>query len=286
MTYVVDSHIHILTPQRLVKLVKWMHKIRPDHPVPVDISVTDMLIEMKETGVTHFFNLVYPILEPETDPLNNFNKQFTKAIPGCIPFVSLHPDTENKAENAEALLDQFDVAGYKFHPFVQKFDPWDEKMDSLYRVLQERQKSVLFHTGFEDFYQMKMPLASLEMLLKKYPDLPFMFAHMCYPYVKEALQLLDDYPNLYLDATLVPGFLKDKLIPFLPPGYTKESFRELLYEGFTKHQGRILHGTDHPAGWGTLKEIFQDLDRVNLPETVYHSLKSEAALSFAKKSNF
>jgi hypothetical protein len=206
----IDSHVHIFPRDRLGGLMRWILRLVPSHPVPESVTAETILHEMRREGITHFFNLVYPLKEEETAPLNNFNGRFCSTLPGAIPFASMHQDTADKAKVAEDAFASYPFVGFKFHPFVQGFDPWDKRMDPLYAFLEEVQRPVILHTGFDDYYGKSMPVKELEGLLKRYPRLPVVFAHMGFPKVGAVFSLLEDYPELYLDATLV--------LPYTRPG--------------------------------------------------------------------
>jgi hypothetical protein len=279
----IDSHVHILPGYRLRGLIKWMHKIVPDHPMPVDLSGIDIITEMTENGITHFFNFVYPIVVAETDKLNQFNADFCRTIKGAIPFASLHPADENKPERAAMALDMTDFAGFKLHPFIQKFDPLDARMDAFYGFARERNKPVVFHTGFDDFYKARLPLATFEKIMKKYPGISLVLAHMGFPDIERAVSMLDDYPDLYLDTTLIPGFLSDDLKAFLPKSLTREKLETVLVEAVTRYKGRIFFGSDHPAGWGTHAGIFNDFDLIPLSIEEKQSVQCDAPVEFINK---
>jgi len=58
--------------------------------------------------------------------------------------------------------------------------------------------------------------------------------------------------------------------------------KRLLLEGIAPHSERIMFGTDHPAGSGTLVEIYRTLDKVGLGETVRERLVGGTAERFVK----
>ncbi len=213
----IDSHVHIFPQDRLGGLMRWILRLVPEHPVPESVTAKMILDEMRREGITHFFNLVYPLKEEETAPLNAFNGRFCSTVPGAIPFASMHQDTADKAKVAEEAFASYPFVGFKFHPFVQGFDPWDKRMDPLYAFLQEVQRPVILHTGFDDYYGKSMPVEALEGLLKRYPRLPVVFAHMGFPKIEAVFSLLEEYPELYLDATLVLPYRGPDVKISLPP---------------------------------------------------------------------
>jgi hypothetical protein len=279
----IDSHVHILPEERLGGLMRWILRLVPAHPVPETVTAHQILEDLTGEGATHFFNLVYPLKEEETDPLNAFNGRLCSEVPGAIPFASMHQDTKNKARVAEKALESYPFVGFKFHPFVQGFDPWDRRMDELYAFLQEAGRPVILHTGFEDYYGKPMPVRELDGLLKRYPRLPIVLAHMAFPEVGGAFSLLEEYPDLYLDATLVLAYLRPECEPVLAslPGGLR--IVDVLIEGMEKHAGRILYGSDHPAGMGGLSEIYKDLNDLPVSEDVKRAMRRDSPKAFVSR---
>ena len=281
--YIIDTHVHIMPHKRIRGLARWMKKAFPMHPVSDTATPMDLVTDLKNGGITHFFNLVYPLSVEETSPLNDFNVMFCRDVPGAIPFAGIHQDTPDKAAYAEKCLFRDNMAGFKLHPFVQKFDPWDPRMDDLYGFLQEAGKPVFFHTGFEAFYGRTMPVQELKSILKRYPRLPVVFVHMAFPELFQVFDMMDEFPELYLDATGVFVFLRHSFKPYLAKNLTGGAFEKLLEEKLETYKGRIFFGSDHPVGWGDVAKVFKDLNFVPVSEHTKKSLKSGAAMAFINR---
>ncbi len=279
----IDTHIHIMPKYRLRGLARWMNKAFPTFGVSETTTPDDLVNELQEGGITHFFNLIYPLREDETVKLNQFNADFCKKTPGAVPFASIHQDSPDKARLAEKTLKENDFVGFKLHPFVQNFDPWDRRMDPFYAFLQEAGKPVLFHTGFEDFYQKEMPVQKLREILQKYPKLPVVFVHMAFPNIEEVFAMMDEFPELYLDATGVFFFLRRGVEPYIPSHLADGRLAEILTKGLEKNRGRVMFGSDHPVGLGDVTKIFRDLTFLSVSEDTVQSLKYGAAVSFVDR---
>ena len=279
----IDSHMHILPQKRMRGLLRWILSMAPDHPVPESVTGDDLLKELSQQGVTHFFNLVYPLKEEETDSLNQYNADFCENIPGAIPFASMHQDTPDKVKVAEKTLSSYPFIGFKFHPTVQGFDPWDHCMDSLYDFLQEAGKPVIMHTGFGELYGRPMPAKELKAILKRYPRLPIVFVHMAFPEISEAFSMLDEFPNLYLDATLVIPLNRPEYHPLLSniPGGRKSI--DTMIEMLEIYKDRVMYGSDHPVGMGRLSGIYKDVDALPVSNEVKDCLCSGTAMEFITK---
>lgn len=282
-SFKIDTHVHILPDRRLQGLARWIKKAFPIHPVSEKVTARDMVNDLKEGGLTHFFNLVFPIREEETDGLNAFNVAFCKNTPGAIPFGSVHQDTPQKAKVAERLLAKKEVAGFKLHPFIQKFDILDPRMEKLYAFLQEAQSPLLFHTGFDKFYKASMPIKDLRIFLDRYPNLPVVFIHMAFPLIEECFELLADYPQLYVDATGVFGFIRESFKPNIPPRLANGAFERIMEMHLPRYRERIFFGSDHPVGWGALNKVFGDLTDIPVFDDVREWISYRSAMAFVDK---
>lgn len=277
MSFLIDSHVHVMPPARLKGLARWILRAFPDHPVSESINADLIVGQLKQAGVTHFFNFVYPLQAEETESLNQFNLEFCAKTPGAVPVASLHQDTPKKAALAESLFERHPFLGMKFHPFVQRFDPWDERMAPLYRFLEEIGRPVFFHTGFEAFYGMEMPIDKLRKLLQRYPKLPVVFVHMAFPEIETVFALLEEFPELTLDATNVLSIFREAFKPLVESLPNSTQVIDSLLRGIENFSERILFGSDHPVGMGALPDIYRDLETLPISDHAKENLSTETA---------
>jgi len=274
----IDVHVHLLPPRRLAKLMEWMHRLFPQHPVPETISLEDCIADYRKLGVDYLFNLAYPIFPGETEELIAFNADLHRRYPWIVPWGSLHVENLDKPRIVERMIAEHDFLGLKFHPFIQRFDPLDPRMSDAYQRLQQLGRPVVFHTGYEELYRGSLPVATMEELVRTYPRLPVVFAHSLFPEFEAAWRILDRYDNVWLEMTNVFGSLVDKRYPAAT--VVDETDRASLLDGLAVWSERVMFGSDHPAGMGTLEEIYRTLDTLGLSETVKENLLGETARRF------
>lgn len=276
---IIDVHVHLLPPARLANLLKWMHRYFPEHPVPLDATLEQCIADYEALGVDYLFNFAYPIREEETEELIEFNAGLRRAHPWIVPWGSLHPDSPDKARIVERCIRERDFLGFKLHPFVQRFDPADPRMLPAYHALEALGRPLVFHTGFEAFYGLSLLPATMEHVVRSFPRLPVVFAHSLFPEFAEAFRMLERYDTVYLEMTNVFGALYD---PRYRINGIEDGKRDLL-EGLRNHSDRIMFGSDHPAGMGSLREVYEGLDRLGLSETVKENLLGETARRFVER---
>ncbi|KAI1319344.1 hypothetical protein EDD11_004210 [Mortierella claussenii] len=145
---------------------------------------------------------------------------------------------------AEAFM-TLGLSGIKMHSHVQCVPANHPTMDEVYETCIRFDKPVLIHAGKapnSSAYKVdagKICDASIvEDVLKRYPNLRMCVPHLGMNQYQEFFDLLDRFPNLYLDTTMtLASFFQmeeDKLLA--------QSMRTMLL----KHSDRILYGTDWP----------------------------------------
>lgn len=265
---IIDAHMHVLPPRRLAGLLRWVHGFMPTHPVPKDITADGVIQDSKNFGTKYFFNQIYPINPLETESLNNFNFELTERMPNCVGWGSAHLENSDRAGIAERALDDQGFIGLKFHPMVQNFSILDSRILPVYEVLAERKRPLFIHTGFDDFYEIKMPPAHIGKIAADYPDMPIVISHLVFPRLAEAFELMDEFPGIIGDLTNVPGCVR--MIAAGNGGDIKSTDAcRVLHKELPKFADRIIFGSDHPAGVGGYADIYRDLLALELaPEII------------------
>lgn len=247
---------------------------------------------LKNAGVTHFFNYVYPLRPDESRFLNEFNYKLSQVVDWVTCFGSVHPDNDDLAYIIEEAITKYSLLGLKLHPFVQGFDLSHPKMDEICRIMSELKRPLVIHTGFDQFYQKKLAPKEIERILKKYPDLTLVIAHLFYPKIDDAFCLMKNYENVYLDATNMlsdyqqPAELENLFegVPQIRDGknvYTiclDKQLHEL--ESFSH---RIMFGSDFPVGMNDLGKIYDYVQQLNISEKAMSDLTCNTARRFKER---
>lgn len=273
----IDAHVHILPRARLRGLMRWITRSFPDHPVPVNIDEAGIRADLAAHGVRGFFNHVYPLSPQETDSLNEFCRDLSVRMPESAPFGSLHVETPDKRGVVKRLIEEYRFTGLKVHPFIQDFDPADERMMEVYGLMEEYQKPVFIHTGFDEFYGKALPADRIETILERFPGLPLVLSHVLFPKFRDAEAIMERFPQVLLDATNVFGALR--IFRHTANDDTgggaiekpEETFRSLM----ERFGHRTLFGSDHPAGIGGLGEIHDDLTSFGLTDDLLRMITRE-----------
>ncbi|MDR2156010.1 MAG: amidohydrolase family protein [Burkholderiaceae bacterium] len=159
-----------------------------------------------------------------------------------IAFASIDPHKGKMgAREARRLIDECGVKGFKFHPTVQGFEPFDRMAWPLYEVIAEHKLPAIFHTGNTGMgagmrcggglrLQYSNPML-LEEVAIHFPDIEIVLAHPSWPWQEEALALAMHKPNIWIDLS----------------GWSPKYFPESLVKySNTLLKHRVLFGSDFP----------------------------------------
>ncbi len=264
MTPVIDVHVHLYPPRRLSGLMRWIHRGIPGHPVPADVSVEGIVADLRRAGVRAFFSVPFPLAPGEARLLNRFNADLARSVPEMIPFGTAHQDDPDPGAVAAEAVGPLGLKGIKLHPMMMKLSPGDPRMAGVFAVAQEAGVPALVHTGFEESYGRTAEKEAWEGLFRAYPRLDFILAHAFFPDLPYAFSLPDRFGNVFLDLTNVPGMLLWPEGP-LPFGVSRPSWgREEFARAVEAAGDRVLFGSDHPAGMGTLAGILGQVAALGL----------------------
>jgi len=133
------------------------------------------------------------------------------------------------------------VRGFKFHPTMQGFEPYDRMAWPLYEVIAEHGLPAIFHSGHSGIGSGmrcggRLRLADsnpmhLDDVAIDFPDMQIVVAHPSWPWQDEALSLCLHKPNVWIDLS---GWSPK----YFPP--------QLVQYANTLLKDRILFGSDFP----------------------------------------
>ena len=159
-----------------------------------------------------------------------------------IAFASIDPHKGKMgAREARRVIEEERVKGFKFHPTVQDFHPYDRMAWPLYEVIAEHKLPAIFHSGHSGIgsgmrcggglrLQLSNPML-LEDVAIDFPDIQIIVAHPSWPWQDEALSLALHKPNVWIDLS---GWSPK----YFPP--------QLVQYANTLLSDRMLFGSDYP----------------------------------------
>ena len=129
-----------------------------------------------------------------------------------IAFASIDPHKgKMAAREARRLIADYGVRGFKFHPPIQNFHPYDRMAWPLYEVIAEHKMPAIFHTGHSGMgtgmpggggirLKYGQPIL-VDDVAVDFPDIKIILAHPSWPWTDEALSMALHKPNVFIDLS-------------------------------------------------------------------------------------
>jgi uncharacterized protein len=159
-----------------------------------------------------------------------------------IAFASIDPHKGKMgAREARRLVESGAVKGFKFHPTMQNFHPYDRMAYPIYEVVAEFGMPAIFHTGHSGIGSgmrcggsLKLEFSNpmhLDQVAIDFPDMQIVMAHPSWPWQDEALSVCLHKPNVWIDLS----------------GWSPKYFpKQLVQYANTLLRDRMLFGSDFP----------------------------------------
>ncbi len=189
-----------------------------------------------------------------------------------IAFASIDPH-KGKAGAIEArrLIEDYGVKGFKFHPPIQNYHPYDRMAWPLYDVIAEYKLPAIFHTGHSGMgtgmpggggirLKWGQPML-LDDVAVDFPDMTVILAHPSWPWTDEALSMALHKPNVFIDLS---GWSPR----YFPPQIERYANTQLGH--------KFLFGSDFPLI--TPDRWIKDFQAAGFKEKVHAPILKENAL--------
>lgn len=233
---IIDTHAHFF-PRKLSNAIKewfegyaWKFKY---HGTPEE------LIEAQfQNGVAGLVLLSYAHRPGIADQLNEFVASLTRRFPNTVGLAALHPEDDNPGEILRRAHEELGLCGLKMHCHVQKTAVDDPILFPAYEAIVQLEGILNIHAGREpaiDAYGLDVRAITgakrVENVLRRYPELKMIIPHLGFDESDRFYGLLNEYPNLYLDTTMMLA-----------------NFFDVKVEGekLLQYADRILYGSDYP----------------------------------------
>ncbi len=255
----VDMHTHFL-PERVTRKV-WAYFDRAgelyglDWPITYRFDEPTRVATLRALGVETFAPLVYPHKPDMAAWLNDWVLDFAARTPGAVPTATMFAEPGVDEYLAKAL--DAGARCVKVHLQVGGFDPRDPRLRPAWGLLADAGVPVVVHCGHGPVPGRHTGLDVFGAVLAAHPRLTAVLAHAGMPEYEAALDLVDRYPRVHLDTTMVGTPFNERLMP-VPADWPAR---------LVAHADRVALGTDYPqtpypyaaqlaaiAGWAAADE--------------------------------
>lgn len=265
LTYI-DFHTH-LHPEGLFRAIRRWFAERSDWKLEYPTDPEWVARFLGEQGVERFVFCSYAHKAGIARGINAWLQATARELPAGIPLGTVHPDDPDMLEAADEALEHFGFAGFKLHINVQRFFPDDPRMLPLYERVLALDRLLLIHVGTAPWPNGFDGFPRFERVMRRFPALKVVVAHMGAFETREFLGLMERCPNLYLDTTA--AFAPHTRLYGSPCGgrACEVSKAELI-----RWQDRILFGSDFPNTPYAYEEEREGLWQRGLPTDVYRKI--------------
>jgi uncharacterized protein len=259
----VDLHLHFLPERVMAKVWDYFENAGENYgtawPVHYKLPESERLSALEDLGVVAFAPLVYPHKPGMAAWLNEWASEFAARVPASVPTATMYPEPGVTDYVRSAL--ESGARAMKVHVQVGAFDPRDELLEQAWGLLAEAGIPVIIHCGHGPIPGAHTGLDVFAEVLGAHPRLTAVLAHAGMPEFDAALDLLERFPHVHLDTTMVGTPFSQQMAP-LPADWSVR---------LVDHADRVALGTDFPnipydyatqlqaiAGWAVADERLGD----------------------------
>ena len=255
---IIDVHTHFMPDQVLRKVWAYFDAVGPmtgkDWPITYRDDEQVRLKTLRGFGVRAFTALVYPHKPAMAAWLNEWTADFAGRTPDCLHTATFYPEPDAPDYVRTAI--ERGARVFKVHIQVGDFAPNDPLLDPVWGLLEDSGIPALVHCGSgpaPGTYTGPEPIAAL---LRRFPRLRLIVAHMGTPEYSEFLDLAQEYAGVHLDTTMVWTDFSEADAPY--PVTERGRLHDL--------GERILFGSDFPNIPYPYEHSVYALERLELGE--------------------
>lgn len=223
----VDIHVHFMPDNVLRKVWAYFDRVGvpapdartahpgrdlPPWPITYRTDSDGRLATLRELGVVGHSALVYPHRPGMAAWLTDWALDFGRVTAGCVPSATFYPEPDAVAYVADALDRGARV--FKSHLQVGAYDPRDELLDGVWGLLADAGVPVVCHCGSGPFPGPFTGPGPISEVLRRHPRLTLVVAHGGAPEYAGFLDLVEQYPRVHLDTTMVFTDYLERLAPY------------------------------------------------------------------------
>jgi len=234
----IDVHTHFMPDAVMAAVWRYFDNAREHYGVDWNVQYrgaeADRIDQLGAMGVRAFPALFYAHKPGMAEGLNVWGNDFAARVPASIPSATFYPEPGAARYVATAL--ERGARIFKVHVQVGDFDPRDGLLDDVWGLLADAGTPVVVHCGSGPLPGRHTGPGPFGEVLARHPGLTAIIAHAGEPEFDEHADLVEKYPNVYLDTTMVAT---DFLNALCTPSVEVVKRWQVL-------QDRIVLGSDFP----------------------------------------
>lgn len=211
----VDAHVHFLPDNVMDKVWSYFDLAGThygmDWPIHYRTPADARVATLRDLGVVAFAPLVYPHRPGMGRWLTEWVTDFAAATPGAVPTATLYPEPDVADYLGKAVAAGARVV--KVHVQVGAFDPRDPLLRPAWGLLAEAGVPAVVHCGHGPIAGAHTGLDVFGEVLAEHPRLPVVLAHAGMPDFAAAVGLVERFPHVHLDTTMVGTAFSERFAP-------------------------------------------------------------------------
>jgi len=252
----VDVHVHFMPKPVMDAVWRYFEDAERHYGVawPVHYLGTDeeRVATLHNLGVREFTALSYAHRPEMAESLSAWARDFAARTPGCVPCGTFYPEPSAPRYVREAL--DAGTRVFKAHVQVGGYDPRDRLLREVWGMLAEAGTPVVVHCGSGPIPGAHTGPGPFGAVLAEHPRLTAVIAHCGAPEYAEHLALVEQYPNVHVDTTMVGTDFMDALAALTPD----------LVQRLGQVEDRVVLGADFPNIPYAYAHQLQALERFGL----------------------
>ncbi|MCM6772318.1 amidohydrolase [Nocardia sp. CDC159] len=253
---IIDVHTHFMPDSVMRKVWAYFDSAGPltrrEWPITYRHEEQVRVKTLRAFGVRAFTALVYAHKPDMAAWLNDWTAQFAARTPDCLHTATFYPEPSAPGYVRSAL--DAGARVFKVHIQVGDFDPTDPLLTDVWGMLADAGVPTVIHCGSGPAAGRFTGPGPVSALLRRFPNLPLIIAHMGSPEYVEFLDLADRYDAVRLDTTM----------NFTDFFEAEDPFPRAALPRLTTLADRILFGSDFPNIPYTYAHALHALERLGL----------------------
>jgi predicted TIM-barrel fold metal-dependent hydrolase len=234
----IDVHTHFMPKPVMDKVWAYFDSVGPlvgrEWPITYRADEAQRVETLRDFGVRAFTSMIYPHKPDMAMWLNSWAADFAAHTPDCLHTATFYP--EPSAPDYVAAAIESGAKVFKSHIQVGDYSPTDPLLDGVWGAISDAGVPVVIHCGSGPAPGQFTGPEPITELLRKFPELPLVIAHMGMPEYDDFLNLATRYGRVHLDTTMAFTDFAEEGAPF-----PADSIGKLVELG-----DRILWGSDFP----------------------------------------
>ena len=252
----VDLHVHFMPKPVMDAVWRYFDDAERHYGVawPVQYRGTDdeRVATLRDLGVREFTALSYAHRPEMAESLSAWARDLAAQTPGCVPCGTFYPEPSAPRYVREAL--DAGTRVFKVHVQVGGYDPRDRLLRDVWGMLAEAGTPVVVHCGSGPMPGAHTGPGPFGAVLAEHPRLTAVIAHCGAPEYAEHLALVERYPNVHVDTTMVGTDFMNALAPVAPD----------IVQRLGQLEDRVVLGADFPNIPYVYAHQLQALERFGL----------------------